>query len=143
MVDQNDEPRAEGSASEGEADARAQEQEKEAFERRDAFAELESRIDAALSELRPKVRRAFDEMEGRMDSAMKQAQPKVDRLLEDMQPRMDALLDGLQRKIEALRKDIEVRARRSTARREPAQPSGVLAPPPEDAGESDEAAPED
>jgi DNA anti-recombination protein RmuC len=104
--------------------------------RRDPVKELQARLEAAIDEVRPKIRRALDELDARMDeavadirpkaqNAMQEVRPKVDQFVADMQPRLDTLLQRLQGRIEELRKDLDERATRS-ARTD--APAGTLPP---------------
>jgi hypothetical protein len=97
--------------------------------RRDPLGDLEARIDAAIEEVRPKLRKAFDELEARVDSAVKDLKPRVDEAMDDVrprvdsfladaQPRLDGLLQTIQSKIAELRKDLEDRAARSEGKRD-------------------------
>ena len=103
--------------------------------RRDVLADLEARIDAAIEEVRPKVRRAMEELDARVDaavsdlrprveSAMEDVKPRVDRFIADIQPRLDSALQRIQAKIAELRKELEERAEHQ-GRKEPA---GALPP---------------
>ncbi len=91
--------------------------------KKDALADLESRIEAAIEEARPRIKRAFDQLDARVDAAMAEIRPKVEgavddvkpkmaRLLADAQPRLDAALERIQAKITELRKELEERAAR-------------------------------
>jgi tetrahydromethanopterin S-methyltransferase subunit G len=102
---------------------------------RDALADLERRVDAAIEEVRPKVKRALEELDARVDAAMteirprldeamEEVRPRVDRFLTDVQPRLDSILHRLEARIAELRKDLEARA----AREEPGEPAGTLPP---------------
>lgn len=95
----------------------------ESRSRKDALAELEAKIEAAIDEARPRLKRAFDQLDARVDAAMAEIRPRVEtavedvkprmgRLLADMQPRVDAVLERIQSKITELRKDLEERAAR-------------------------------
>jgi ElaB/YqjD/DUF883 family membrane-anchored ribosome-binding protein len=108
-------------------------------DRRDSLKELQARVEAAIEEARPKVRRALDELDSRVDaamadirpkaqSAMDDVKPKVDQFVADVQPRLDSLLSRLQTKIEDLRRDLDERATR-TAQKADARPAGELPPP--------------
>lgn len=114
--------------------------------RRDALGDLQARIEAALEEVRPKIRKAMDELDAKVDaavedirprakSAMKDVQPKVDQFVAEMQPRLDTLLERLSAKIEDLRRDLDARATRSRDD-EPAStgPSGQIGPAGDPAG---------
>jgi ElaB/YqjD/DUF883 family membrane-anchored ribosome-binding protein len=90
---------------------------------RDMFEDIQSRIEAAIDELRPKVKRAMDELDARVDSAlneirprvdarMRDARPRVDRFVAEIQPRMDEMIRRMQTKLEDLRQDLESRASR-------------------------------
>lgn len=94
--------------------------------RRDALADLEARIDAAIEEVRPKLKKAFEELDARVDSAiqdlkprvdeaMDDVRPRVDRFVTDIQPRLDGVLQKVQAKIAELRTELEERAHRSSA----------------------------
>ncbi len=98
--------------------------------RRDPLEELQARIEAALEEIRPKVKRAFEELDSRVDAAvddlrpkvedkMREARPRMEQFVADIQPRMDELLRRMQVKLEDLRQDLESRARRGASTREP------------------------
>lgn len=91
--------------------------------RRDPLADLEARIDAAIEEVRPKVRKAMEELDARVDAAvselrprvenaMDDVRPRVDRFLAEVQPRLDSALERIQARIAELRKDLEERAAR-------------------------------
>ena len=92
-------------------------------QKRDPLADLEARIDRAIDEVRPKVKRALEELDSRVDaavkdlrprmeSAMEDVRPRVDRFVADIQPRLDAALERIQSRIAELRRDLEDRARR-------------------------------
>jgi hypothetical protein len=92
--------------------------------RQDALGELQARVEAALDEVRPKIRRALEELDARLDaavaevkpraqSAMQEVQPRIDQFVTDVQPRLDALLVKLQSRIDDLRRDLEDRAHRT------------------------------
>lgn len=94
-------------------------------DRRDPVKDLQARLEAAIDEVRPKIRRALDELDARVDeavadikpraqSAMNEVRPKVDQFVADVQPRLDSLLDRLQQRIEELRRDLDTRAARTT-----------------------------
>ncbi|MEX2584364.1 MAG: hypothetical protein WD766_13935 [Gemmatimonadota bacterium] len=94
--------------------------------RRDAFDDLQAKLERAIEDLKPKVRKALDELDATVDSAlsdlkpkvdakMREAQPRVDSILSDVQPRMDSLLRRMQAKLEEVRVDLESRANRGTA----------------------------
>lgn len=102
-------------------------------EKRDPLKELESRIERAIEEARPKVKRALEELDSRVDaavneirprveSAMEDVKPKVDRFVADIQPRLDAALQRIQSRIAELRRDLEERA----ARGDSTSPAGTL-----------------
>jgi ElaB/YqjD/DUF883 family membrane-anchored ribosome-binding protein len=106
--------------------------------RRDPVKELQARIEAAIDDVRPKIRRALEELDARVDeamadikprarSAMDEVRPRVDQFVADVQPRLDSLLQRLQRKIEELRRDLDERAARSKASDRQA-PVGQLPP---------------
>lgn len=91
--------------------------------RRDPMADLEARINAAIEEARPKLRRAIEELEARVDaavtevrprveSAVDEVKPRVDRLIRDVQPRLDTVLRRIQEGIAEFRQDLEKRASR-------------------------------
>ena len=120
-----------GSAKEAKVEGNDREQRS----RRDALADLEARIDAAIEEVRPKVKRAMEELDARVDaavadlrprveSAMEDVRPRVDRFLADIQPRLDSALQRMQAKIAELRTDLEARAGRG----EKSEPAGALPP---------------
>lgn len=105
--------------------------------RRDAIADLQARVEAAIEEVRPKIRRALEELDAKVDaavadirpraqSAMREVQPKVDQFVSDVQPRLDSLLQRLQTKIDELRRDLDARATRP-GREEAVTPAGELA----------------
>lgn len=123
--------------------------------RRDALEDLRARVEAAIDEVRPKIRRALEELDTKVDaavadlrpraqSAMKEVQPKVDQFVADMQPRLDTLLQKLSARIEELRRDLDARATRST-QQERTGPAGELTsghtPPPDEPGRSEGAGP--
>lgn len=92
--------------------------------RRDALNELQSRVEAAIDDARPKFRRLLEELDSKVDaavadlkpraqSAMREVQPKVDQFVSDMQPRLDALLERLQSRIDEFRRDLDARASRT------------------------------
>lgn len=104
---------------------------------RDPMRDLQARVEAAVDDVRPKIRRALEELETRVEeaiaeirpraqSAMRDVQPKVDQFVADVQPRLDTLLERLQQKIEELRRDLNTRASRDR------EPLGELPPPPSD-----------
>jgi ElaB/YqjD/DUF883 family membrane-anchored ribosome-binding protein len=91
--------------------------------RGDALADLQARLEAAIDEARPKIRRVFEELDARVDAAMaevrpkaqqavREVQPRIDRLVSDVQPRLDSVLQRLQSKIDELRRDLDARASR-------------------------------
>ena len=93
--------------------------------RRDPFRDLQARVEAAIDEVRPKIKRAFEELDAKVDAAvadlkpraqtaMKDVQPKVDQFVADVQPGLDSLLERLAAKIEDLRRDLDTRATRSS-----------------------------
>jgi ElaB/YqjD/DUF883 family membrane-anchored ribosome-binding protein len=103
---------------------------------REALNELQSRLDAALDELRPRIRSAFEDLDNRVDaavaelkpkaqSAMKEVRPRVDALVADIQPRLDSMLQRLQIRIDEFRRELDERAARSSTTRPPA---GELGP---------------
>lgn len=107
--------------------------------RRDALADLQARVEAAIDEVRPKIRRALDELETKVDaavaevkprarSAMREVQPKVDQFVADVQPRIDAVLSKVQSRIDELRRELDERATRTTTRNEPSRPAGEIGP---------------
>jgi hypothetical protein len=109
--------------------------------KRDVFEDLQARVERALDEIRPKVRRAFEELDATIDSAladvkpkvdarMKQAQPRVADFVNEVQPKLDAMLRRMEEKLADLRRDLEERAQRA----EPADTttSGVPTEPPTD-----------
>jgi hypothetical protein len=106
--------------------------------RRDALSDLQARVEAAIDDVRPKIRRALDELDAKVDaavadlkprakSAMREVQPKVDKLMADVQPRLDAILERLQAKIDDLRRDLDARASRRT-REEAGTTAGEIGP---------------
>lgn len=93
--------------------------------RRDPVKDLQARLEAAIDEVRPKIRKALDELDARVDeamvdirpraqNAMNEVRPRVDQFVADVQPRLDSLLDRLQQRIEELRKDLDTRASRTS-----------------------------
>ncbi len=103
---------------------------------RDALNDLQTRLEAAVDEIRPKLRRAFDELDARVDeavadirprarAALGDVQPRVDQFVADVQPRLDSLLQRVQARIDELRHDLDERAARS-ASREARGPAGEL-----------------
>lgn len=118
--------------------------------RRDPLAELEARVDAAIEEARPKVKRALEELDAtvdaavaeirpRVEDAMEDVRPRVDRFLADAQPRLDSILKRVESRIGELRRDLEDRA----ARERQAESAGAL--PPQDpaaGGGTDQGQPE-
>jgi ElaB/YqjD/DUF883 family membrane-anchored ribosome-binding protein len=105
---------------------------------KDALRELQNRLEAAIDEVRPKIRRALEELDEKMDeavrdvrpraqSAMREVQPRIDQFVADVQPRLDSMLTRLQSRLEDLRRDLEDRASR-TARRAGAEGSGASDP---------------
>jgi ElaB/YqjD/DUF883 family membrane-anchored ribosome-binding protein len=118
----------------------------QAGSKKDPLRELQSRVEAAIEDVRPKIRRALDELDQRVDeavrevkpraeSAMRDVQPKVDQFVADVQPRLDSLLSRLQSRIEDLRKDLDTRASRTGGKADPdapgagALPTGLDSPP--------------
>ena len=92
--------------------------------RRDPVKELQARIEAAIDDVRPKIKKALEELDARVDeavadirprarNAMEEVRPKVDQFVADVQPRLDSLLLRLQRKIDELRRDLDARATRT------------------------------
>jgi F0F1-type ATP synthase membrane subunit b/b' len=107
-------------------------------DRRDALKELQARVEAAIEEARPKVKRALDELDTRVDAAMaeirpraqnamEEVKPRVDQFVADVQPRLDSILSRLQGRIEELRKDLDERATRTSKGTE-STPAGELPP---------------
>jgi ABC-type transporter Mla subunit MlaD len=105
---------------------------------RDAVKELQARVEAAIDEVRPKIRKALDELDTRVDAAMAEVRPraqsaiddvkpKVDQFVADVQPRLDSLLSRLQSKIDDLRRDLDERATR-TSQKAGQTPAGQLPP---------------
>jgi ElaB/YqjD/DUF883 family membrane-anchored ribosome-binding protein len=101
-------------------------------DRRDPVKDLQTRLEAAMDEVRPKIRKALDELDARVDeamadirpraqNAMNEVRPKVDQFVADVQPRLDSLLDRLQVRIEELRRDLDSRATRTN------RPAGEIA----------------
>jgi ElaB/YqjD/DUF883 family membrane-anchored ribosome-binding protein len=108
--------------------------------RRDPVKELQARIEAAIDEVRPKIRKALEELDTRVDeavadirpkarNAMDEVRPKVDQFVADVQPRLDSLLNRLQQRIEELRRDLDERATRTRGPDDPLPPAGELPPP--------------
>jgi DNA repair exonuclease SbcCD ATPase subunit len=104
-------------------------------DRRDALRDLQARVESALDDVKPKIRRALEELEARVDealqdikpraqAAMREVQPRVDQFVADVQPRLDSLLERLQQRIEELRRDLDSRA----ARTGKVEPAGELPP---------------
>jgi len=102
---------------------------------RDPLAELRIRLDAALDEMRPKIRKAFEELDSKVDAAVADISPrvrsavheggaKVNEFVADLQPRLDSLLQRLQVRIDEMRQDLEDRASRSSEGR----PVGEIGP---------------
>lgn len=92
--------------------------------RGDPLRDLQARVEAALDEVRPKIRKALEELDTKVDAAvedlrpraqnaMREVQPKVDQFVADIQPRLDSLLDRLQTKLNELRRDLDARATRA------------------------------
>lgn len=88
---------------------------------RDPLADLEARVDAAIEEVRPKMKRALEELDARVDAAMREirprvesavddVRPRVERFIADIQPRLDSVLQRIEARIADLRKDLETRA---------------------------------
>lgn len=110
--------------------------------RRDPLRDLQARVESAVDDVRPKIRRALEELETRVEeavnemrpraqAAMRDVQPKVDQFVADVQPRLDTLLERLQQKIEELRRDLNTRAARDR------EPIGELPPAPPTPGAGD------
>lgn len=98
---------------------------KDAGGRRDPMRDLQARVEAALDEVRPKIRKALEELDSKVDAAvddirpraqnaMREVQPKVDQFVADIQPRLDSLLEKLQAKLNELRRDLDERATRAS-----------------------------
>lgn len=111
---------------------------------RDPVKDLQARLEAAIDEVRPKIKRALEELDAKVDeavaeirpkaqSAMDEVRPKVDQFVADVQPRLDTLLSRLQQKIDELRKDLDARASRSTK-----EPAGQIPPATTDTGAGSE-----
>jgi hypothetical protein len=112
--------------------------------RRDPLGDLQARIEAAVDEVRPKIKRALEELDAKVDaavadirpraqSAMRDVQPKVDQFVADLQPRLDTLIERIQTKLEDLRRDLDARAartRQDTATTPPAQIGAATQPEP-------------
>lgn len=92
--------------------------------RRDPLRDLQARVEAAMDEVRPKIRKALEELDSKVDAAvddlrpraqnaMREVQPKVDQFVADIQPRLDSLLERLQAKLNELRRDLDTRATRA------------------------------
>jgi chromosome segregation ATPase len=107
--------------------------------RRDPVKELQARLEAAIEDVRPKIRKALEELDTRVDeamadirpkaqSAMDEVRPRVDQFVAEVQPRLDSLLNRLQGRIEELRRELDERAARTSARagEEPIKPAGEL-----------------
>jgi hypothetical protein len=60
--------------------------------RRDPIEDLQARIDAALDEARPKIRKAFEELETRIDASLMDIQPKIENARREVQPRLDQFI---------------------------------------------------
>lgn len=112
---------------------------RDAGTRRDPLHDLHARIDAALEDVRPKLKKALDELDAKVDAAvaeikpraqaaMREVQPKVDQLVNDMQPRLDTLLKRLQAKIEELRHELDTRAAKRAEKDEAEGPVAELPP---------------
>lgn len=113
----------------------------------DSLRDLQTRVEAAIEEVRPKLRKALEELDAKVDaavadmkpraeSARRAVQPKVDQLVTDMQPRLDSLLERLAAKIEGLRRDLDARA--SRGREEEREPAGQIGRGVVDPGNPDE-----
>jgi ABC-type transporter Mla subunit MlaD len=98
--------------------------------RRDPVKELQARLEAAIDDVRPKIRRALEELDTRVDeamadirpraqNAMDEVRPRVDQFVADVQPRLDSLLQRLQGRIEELRRELDERAARTAAKGDP------------------------
>lgn len=99
-------------------------------DKRDPLRELQAKVESALDDVRPKIRRALEELESRVDEALndirpraqaavREVQPRVDQFVADVQPRLDGLLERLQQRIEELRRDLDARAARTGGGGEP------------------------
>lgn len=84
-----------------------QDQERKA--KRDPLAELESRIDAAIEDARPKLKKALEELDARVDAAMKEVRPRVDSAMEDVRPRVDQLLSDAQPRLDSVLARIQLK----------------------------------
>jgi ElaB/YqjD/DUF883 family membrane-anchored ribosome-binding protein len=109
-------------------------------DRRDPVKELQARLEAAIDEVRPKIRRALDELDTRVDaamaeirpkaqSAMEDVKPRVDQFVADVQPRLDSLLQRLQSRIDELRRDLDERATRTAQKASGTGPPAGELPP--------------
>lgn len=78
-----------------------------------AFDELEATIEAALEDLRPKIKQMAEGLGDRVNSAVETAQPKLDQFVAGMQPRIDSLLQKMQLGLDDIRRDLEERASRA------------------------------
>lgn len=107
---------------------------------RDPVKDLQARLEAAINDARPKIRRVLEELDSRVDeamadirpraqNAMDEVKPRVDQFVSDVQPRLDSLLRRLQSRIEDLRRDLDERAARTASRAE-GPPAGELPRPP-------------
>jgi ElaB/YqjD/DUF883 family membrane-anchored ribosome-binding protein len=118
--------------------------------RRDPVKEFQARVEAAIDDVRPKIRKALEELDTRVDeamadirpkaqNAMDEVRPRVDQFVSDVQPRLDSLLQRLQSRIEELRKDLDERAARTSARGDDTAqtPAGELPPAPAEAPPDD------
>jgi ABC-type transporter Mla subunit MlaD len=105
--------------------------------RRDPLRDLQSKVESAFDDVRPRIRKALEDLEARVDEALndirpraqaavREVQPKVDQFVADVQPRLDGLLERLQQRIDELRRDLESRASRTAG----SAPVAELPPPP-------------
>ena len=57
--------------------------------KRDAFDELQARIERAIDDLRPKVKKALEELDATVDSALADVKPRVDEKMRQAQPKVE------------------------------------------------------
>jgi len=89
-----------------------------------AFDELEAKIEAALDDLRPKLRQMAEGVGDRVSAAKESAQPRLDQLVAGMQPRIDSLLQKMQAGLDDIRRDLEERATRARHADDESSPGG-------------------
>jgi len=76
--------------------------------RKDPVKDLQARLEAAIDDVRPKIRKVLDELDARMEEAARDIKPRAQNAMNDVKP-----------KIEELRKDLDGRATRPAASKEP------------------------